>query len=223
MLGGSKFVHKVPMIVGAIGTVLVVSLFLAPATLPPGTVYGFDARANAMDHWDTWKDMDPFHAVVYTFGDINCHQKLDRTIVINGNQMPVCARDTSIFIGLIYGAAFLTRAIAYDSPSDVLFSVLPKGASDRLKGRSRTVTFLLFIGLLFVPTALDGGIQAISGTSLWPFGVSYESTNPMRVLTGFPMGFSLGLIVTCMLMTLVSRREDGEPALVTIGGRSGRR
>ena len=48
--------------------------------------------------------------------------------------------------------------------------------------------FLLAFGglaLLLLPTALDGGIQAIS---------DYESTHLKRLLTGFPMGLGVGIL-----------------------------
>ena len=40
------------------------------------------------------------------------------------------------------------------------------------------------IGLLFcLPVILDGGIQALT---------AYESSNPVRILTGLPFGFIIG-------------------------------
>lgn len=68
--------------------------------------------------------------------------------------------------------------------------------------------------ILLTPTAIDGGIQALSTMGMMPFGISYESTNPTRILTGFPMGVGVGLILTTMMMALLSRREDGGENLI---------
>jgi len=214
MFGSSRFVHKVPSIALVLGSVLVFSMILAPATLPHGQVFGLDARANAMDYWSRWEDMDPFHMLSFTFGDFNCHQKVERTLIINGNQMPVCARDISIFIGLMYGAALLTRARVSDSPIDTLMDVLPERIARRTKGTMRPLLLLFLLGLMFVPTALDGGIQMLSSFPGSPIG--YESTNITRIITGFPTGVALGIVGTVMVMTLISRRDEGDPPLIKL-------
>ena len=125
----SRYVHKAPMAVLLLDLILVLSLFIAPITLPRGEVIGLEGGANFMDYWDKWREMDPFHMVVYSFGDLNCHQMEDRSIIINGNQMPLCARDTAIFIGLLYGSLLMVRARAFDSPIETGVSVLPKRMS----------------------------------------------------------------------------------------------
>jgi len=214
MFGSSRFSHRVPIIVAAIGMVLSLSMIVAPATLPAGEVIDLHGRANAPDYFGRWKGMDPFHWVAYAFGDINCHQYEERSLVINGNQMPVCARDVSIFIGLAYGGAIMLRTSASDSPTEIILDILPERLTGRIKGKGRFLLALFGIGLLFVPTALDGGIQMFTQTDIWPFGFEYESTNPTRILTGFPMGLALGIILTAFLMTLGSRRDDGTRSLL---------
>jgi len=217
MHGPSKFIHKAPLIIFAVDLVLVVSFFVAPATLEPGTVIGLDGRANAMDYQDIWKDLSPFHFMIYSFGDFNCHQIEHRTIIINGNQMPVCARDVGIFMGVLFGAALLARGVVDDSPARTFLSIMPKRiATNRFIQRRRGIIVAGFMVLLIVPTALDGGIQMLSTMDLLPFGLSYESTNPTRLLTGFPMGTAAALLMTTLIMTLVSRRDDGELPLLPI-------
>ncbi len=213
----SKYIHRAPMIMFILGLILVLSLFIAPATLGPGTVRHLDGRANAMDYQDEWKELGPFHAVVYSFGDFNCHQKEDRTIIINDNQMPVCARDTGIFIGVLFGAAILARAVVDDSPAHTFLSILPRKFKELKFVRKRPgLTTAALLLLMVVPTGLDGGIQLLSTMGVLPFGISYESTNPTRLLTGFPMGVAAGVLMTMLIMTLVSRRDDGEQPLIPI-------
>lgn len=216
MMGTSKFVHRIPVIMVVLGSILVLVMVLAPATLPSGEVMGLDARANAMDYWPKWKEMDPFHMIAYTFGDFNCHQKEERSLIINGNQMPVCSRDIAIFVGLVLGSAILLRAKVDDSPVEILLDILPHRMNRGLKGAFRWLFAGLVLGSLFIPTALDGGIQMLSSMPFWPFGFSYESTNIMRIVTGLPMGIALGMISTMLMMTILSRRDDGERPLVTL-------
>ena len=69
---------------------------------------------------------------------------------------------------------------------DTIISVLPDEKVEQIYFTDRR--FLLAFGgiaLLLLPTALDGGIQAIT---------DYESTNLKRLLTGFPMGLGIGFL-----------------------------
>ncbi|MCH1587861.1 MAG: DUF2085 domain-containing protein, partial [Flavobacteriales bacterium] len=58
-----------------------------------------------MEHDDrlVWTSLNPYAGFVYGFGDLNCHQKHERSFEINSNQMPVCTRDVGIFFGLVVG------------------------------------------------------------------------------------------------------------------------
>ncbi len=214
----SRILHKVPMILFGLVSLLVVLLFLAPATLDEGEVMGLDGGANMVDYWDRWSEMGPFHMVMYTFGDFNCHQKEERTIIVNGNQMPVCSRDVGIFLGMSFGSLMLVRARVDDSPMETGLSILPERLTKGRSKRIRAVIGVMGLGLLFLPTALDGGTQMISYMGLLPGSLSYESTNPTRLLTGFPTGMAIGLIYSSLLMALFSRRDDGsEPLIKTLG------
>ncbi|MGA1848524.1 MAG: DUF2085 domain-containing protein [Thermoplasmatota archaeon] len=221
MLRPSRYLHRTPIILFALDLVLVASLFIAPATLEPGTVTDLDARANAMDHWEKWKELGPYHLVVYTFGDINCHQMEERSIMVNGNQMPVCARDVAIFIGFLLGSILLFRAVASDNPAETVVSVMPgKVRKNRFVRKHPGLTVTALLLLMIVPTALDGGIQMLSTMDLLPFGIDYESTNPTRLITGFPMGVAAGILMNMLMMTLLSRREGRDiPLLPIFSGR----
>ena len=41
----------------------------------------------------------------YLIGDIVCHQSMERSLFLNGSQIPICARDFSILLGLLAGLA----------------------------------------------------------------------------------------------------------------------
>ncbi len=102
---------------------------------------------------------------IYQFFSFFCHQLPYRSLFFDGIKMPVCARCASIYIATALGLVFF-----------------------RLKGYGRRefrMNWLLF-ALLFVPTALDGFTQLFG----WR-----ESTNLLRLVTGFPygLGYAYGI------------------------------
>jgi uncharacterized membrane protein len=122
---------------------------VAPWTLSPGTVTDLSGHPSSIDNWSQIEDMNPFAAAIYLLGDFNCHQKVERSFFLNDNQMPFCARDVGIFIGLAVGMA-------------AMLLVSPR-------------FYLLALAALILPILVDGGLQYIG---------AYESTNPMRLITG---------------------------------------
>jgi len=53
-------------------------------------------------------------------GSLVCHQRPERTLIVGGNHLPVCARDTGAFIGLFLGYAlvlFLRKKKAKGPPN----------------------------------------------------------------------------------------------------------
>ncbi len=111
-------------------------VFIAPLTLPSGSVPDLSGSVGTIDNWQEIEHMNPLAGAVYLIGDSECHQLLVRSFTINGNQMPFCTRDLGIFIGLVVGIG-------------IAFS-----------GRLRIGPKLSL--LLLIPMALDGGAQLIS-------------------------------------------------------------
>ncbi len=97
-----------------------IGFFLAPLSVAEGEVPKLSGRANAIDYYSVdswgneqddvgkvghdqskhgvfaWSDLNPYAAFIYAFGDLNCHNKHERSWEINDNQMPVCTRDIGI-------------------------------------------------------------------------------------------------------------------------------
>ena len=144
---------KVSRAIAAIAGGYLLLCFLAPAMMPEGTVPELSGRANALDYatdvsWGnqdhgedsalghnqsvhggafSWTELNPVWAFVYGFGDLNCHQKHERSWEINDNQMPVCTRDVGIFLGLAIGAAlFGWRGLNRWTVRDSFLSVFPE-------------------------------------------------------------------------------------------------
>ena len=125
-------------IVSLLLLLLAILLIIAPYLEPAGTIYfGEDGKANTIEHEAQIDNMtNPVAKGVYYFGDWECHQHASRSFFLHDNQMPVCARCTSIFLFIGLTAFFL-----------MFFRV--------------RISFLLIV-LLIVPMGLDGTIQLVS-------------------------------------------------------------
>ena len=113
-------------------------LLVAPLLEPPGTVdFGNNGIVGQFEHAQNISQMqNPVAKAIYTFGDWECHQHASRSFFINGNQMPVCARCTGIFLAISL-TAFLLVFLRIKVP-------------------------FWFIIALIVPLAVDGGVQLIT-------------------------------------------------------------
>jgi len=118
------------------------------------------------------------------------------------------ARDIGIFAGLaVAGFLFSRRGVNRWTIRDSLLSVVPDDWVADFYLRDRRA--LLAFGGLFlflVPVALDGGIQALT---------DYESNHLKRVVTGVPMGFAVGLLLSAMFAARPTSFTDG-PAQVRL-------
>jgi uncharacterized membrane protein len=111
-------------------------VFIAPLSLPAGSVTDLSGSVGSLDNLGVIGQMNPLAATIYLLGDAQCHQLLERSFVINGNQMPFCSRDLGMFIGVVAG-----MGLAF---------------SGKLKAGWKIALLLL------VPMGLDGGAQLIS-------------------------------------------------------------
>ncbi len=128
--------HRLPKrqrVLGAICLIqglLVAMILLAPLTLPAGTVdLGEEGVVPRNDFHDEREEagMSGWVEFIYWAGDVNCHQKHERSPTLNGNQLPFCARCTAIFIGLLGGMALYFRR-SYPLPFwTILAGLVPMG------------------------------------------------------------------------------------------------
>ncbi|HUV24467.1 MAG TPA: DUF2085 domain-containing protein [Methanomassiliicoccales archaeon] len=122
------------LIVFAIWLLLVV---IAPLSLPRDSVQDLSGTVGEIENGEQFDSMNPLAWVVYTIGDMYCHQISDRSLYLNENQMPLCSRDLGIFIGLVAG---------------MLLAIL----------LNIRISILLFI-LILVPMGIDGSLQLLTG------------------------------------------------------------
>jgi len=118
------------LVVSLIWLALVVA---APYLVPSGTLQDLSGRVGTRENSAAFSPLGPVPRAIYTIGDVECHQIAERSFFLNDNQMPFCARDLGLFIGLVAGFALASFF------------------------RFRWNPALLLLGL--VPMALDGGIQ----------------------------------------------------------------
>ena len=209
---------KISSILAGVSGLLLLMFFVSPLMLHEGTVPELSGRANTIDYMNegswgndehpedgrlghnqsahggyfSWSELNPVFGFVYAFGDINCHQKHDRSWALNDNQMPVCTRDIGIFSGFFMGCLFFRlRGLNRWTVRDSFLSVFDDDSIESVyltDRRMRLMMLLLLLGI--VPMAIDGFTQLLT---------DYESTNGVRVITGFMAGFVIGWFVCSAL------------------------
>ena len=175
-----------------------VSLFAAPLTIAPGTFAWTIGGANTIDHWDLYQTpaFNGFARVVYVVGDAQCHQMWTRSLWIHGNQMPIDARMTSLYIFSVFGLFWAMMTPPSPSTSVGIANAFPERVR-RWAGKIGYERFaFLVVALGLLPVALDGTIQLFASVT------HYESTNAMRVLTGVSGGLAVGLLLGMMIKSI---------------------
>jgi uncharacterized membrane protein len=97
-------------------------------------------------------------------GSAVCHQMAERSFILQGQQLPVCARCTGIYSGMFFSMVFF-----------VIFRRLHGNRPYSTKG-------MLLGALAFIPISIDGFFSYLG---FW------ESTQLLRVVTGALAGASL--------------------------------
>jgi len=102
-----------------------------------------------------------------------CHQIPERSFFGGGVQVPVCARDTGIYVG--FALAFALLAVIH--------------RSERTRGFPRRPAWIV-MGLYFAAMAWDG-VSSYAGLR--------ETTNDLRLLTGLGVGLTAATVIYPML------------------------
>ena len=141
-------------------------LILAPVMLPAGTVSDLSGVVGYSDNSELINGLPfPWNAV-YSAGDTLCHQRAERSLSINGNEMPFCARCTALWFGIAVGLGIM-----------VFFTI------------ELDVRFFIAIIVSFVPLGVDGVGQ------LFGFWESMNSIRILTGLpAGIVCGVAVGII-----------------------------
>lgn len=171
-------------------------LFTSPLMIKKRSVRGLNGVSNNVEYGEIWERLPLLPRTTYYFGDFFCHQKYSRSLVINGNQMPMCARCTSIFIGMSIGFGLAL----FIEPKKDLFETGMQFIPSRLRTKERKKPLLIMIGIVFIlPIAVDGLLQLFT---------SYHSSNLLRVITGTLAGIGFACVIGGSILNLLKIRDD---------------
>ena len=161
----------------------VVFQFLAPVMIPSNSLPDLSGTVGISDNQAVFEDMGFPWNVIYSIGDRLCHQKVERSLVLNGNQMPFCTRCTAIWIGLAIGLGFM-----------VFFTI------------ELNEKFLVLILLSLVPLGIDGVGQLLGfweSTNLLRFLTGI----PAGLLCGVAIGLIIDEVCSLSLFQRLSHFE----------------
>lgn len=111
-------------------------------------------------------------AMAYSAGAIVCHQLPERSFALSGRQLPVCARCTGLYLGVIVGVA--------------AWLVVRRWSVARIPGARRAVVLLAIVAL---PTAVSWTTGALG----W-----WDGTNVLRAALAWPLGLAAGAVVAAV-------------------------
>jgi len=125
---------------------------------------------------------------VYSFGNLICHQRADRSWFINGIQMPVCVRCLGISIGICIASV-------------ISVLIVPKGNFIRkikkfyfIDEKGSLIKLVVIISFFMLPLIIDGFSQII---------FEYSSLEITRFITGLLFGYFEGSLFLSILCSLI--------------------
>lgn len=133
------------IVLGSVAALFSAWIIVAPLLIDCGIATNLDGRVGMIEHGDLWNSMNPVSGIIYWLGDLFCHQEEARTFMLNGNELPFCTRDISIFVSVAIG----------------FFAVLATGMK-----RNRKTDF--FVGISFLLIIADWAIQRIFVLNVLP-------------------------------------------------------
>jgi uncharacterized membrane protein len=114
-------------------TVWAALVVLAPYMVPAGTLTDLSGKVGFHDNDLLFEGLSPVPYAVYWAGDAECHQLANRSFFLNGNQMPFCARDVGLFLGLAVASGVVTFVRYKIYPPFVLAGLVPIGIDGGLQ------------------------------------------------------------------------------------------
>lgn len=164
----------VVLLMFALTSVWAALVILSPMMVPADTLTDLSGRVGFHDNDMLFDDLSPVPHAIYWIGDAECHQLAERSLFINGNQMPFCARDLGLFIGLAAGSGLATFVRLKMNPVLMLLGLVPIGVD----GGLQLVTEYESNNVLRVATGLLAGIVLSLLLAHFMFALQEEKTPP---------------------------------------------
>jgi uncharacterized membrane protein len=122
-----------------------------------------------------------------------CHRLTERSFIIDGHQLPLCARCTGMYLGMLIGVAFLAKR--------------GRLRAARLPFKPIILTLIGFIGLMGID-GLNSTISVIpNAPQLW------HTTNFLRITTGTLYGLAISLLFPPYLNLAIWDQPGGDRTL----------
>ncbi|MCL5985172.1 MAG: DUF2085 domain-containing protein [Actinobacteria bacterium] len=118
---------------------------------------------------------------LYWFYSGLCHQNLARTLMAGNAYYVVCARNTGIYAGVVFGAIITGLLYMSRRRAPTIFPGL---------------FTLIILVLTSVPMLLDAGLSLIN---VWP------SSNEIRLMTGLYFGFAISAFLSLVFFEILTR------------------
>jgi len=100
-------------------------VLISPYLVPAGQLNDLSGSVLIMDNPQKIDGINPIAWTVYSLGDANCHQLAERSFFLNDNQMPFCARDIGIFMGVFIGSLFIFLFVLHVKWQWLIIAVAP--------------------------------------------------------------------------------------------------
>jgi uncharacterized membrane protein len=153
-------------------------VLVSPYLVPPNTLKDLTGTVGVKDNTAQFHDLSLLPKAIYSIGDVECHQIAARSYYLNGNQMPFCARDVGLFIGLAFGFGIVTFYRYRVNPILALSGLVPMGVD----GGLQLVTSYVSTNPVRIATGIIAGVALSLLIALYVFVLGDDHKAKPRVL-----------------------------------------
>jgi len=160
-----------------LSTVWTVLVITSPLMVPKGTLRDLSGTVGAHDNDAQIQGLPALPHAMYWIGDAECHQIAERSYFLNGNEMPFCARDLGLFLGLTAGFGLVSFYRYKIHPFFALLGLVPMG----IDGTIQLVTDYESNNPVRLATGIIAGLACALLIVLFVFAVQEDRQRPKPV------------------------------------------
>ncbi len=165
-----KITSIVLLVMFVISALWLALVLVAPYLVPADTLTDLSGSVSVRDNADQFEDLGALPRAIYSIGDVECHQIASRSYFLNGNEMPFCARDLGLFVGLAAGLGVVTFYRYKINPFIALLGLVPIG----IDGGLQLVTDYESNNALRLSTGIIAGVAMVLLIALYVFLLSED-------------------------------------------------